>query len=341
MKVTSYVCDSCGGGIPLKDLSSITVCPYCDKNFYINKDWENELRITTENAERIMVDEIRNIKIPEVKELVSKRDALAFKKVNESLILLQQMRASKKESLDANNEKINRIEAAVGHDYEDLMRKKPKRLTFRHAIDALIAAYVIIGCIFGILTAIALFMEGGTSIIVAIPGALLMAVAWPLAFLISEETRMIMGLVFLAFIVIFLLLVFYKFYKEKSFMRRLDGMKKDVDLKRVEMRKELLRENAQFDAELQLLDSALKEVNKLAASASILKATEQFSNLSPTNIIKKINFALQRMERAPIEFEVACTNFNSSQATIDLPFKASNYRDDIKGGIRRAIEHVA
>ena len=66
MTVTSFDCNSCGANIPLSNLSNIAVCPYCNKDFYINEEWEESVKTVARNAERVLVNTIRDINIPEI-----------------------------------------------------------------------------------------------------------------------------------------------------------------------------------------------------------------------------------------------------------------------------------
>jgi len=47
MNVTSFKCDSCGAAIELNNLLDIVACPYCNNNFYLNKEWEKWQRTTS------------------------------------------------------------------------------------------------------------------------------------------------------------------------------------------------------------------------------------------------------------------------------------------------------
>ena len=339
MKVNSFQCDSCAGSIPLSDLSNITVCPYCKKNFYVNEEWEESLRIATKKAEAVLVRNIKDIQIPEVQEKIAIRDIEILKRINESIIFLNRAVSEVSAKLRANNEVIAQIENTVGLKYEELTVKTPDPTVAETLIYPLGAVLIWLTSMFD-----AFFIGHDASIGQFLLTTFVAAPLWPVFIIVwlADVTLgyRLVAVIMLALIAFITIVVWsYKSYKRHAFLESLDANKRDLDLKRIKSRKQLLKENISLSLEIDLLSITLAELKEL--SRNVAKKTQQFFNLSPEDIIKKVNFAIQRMKAAPIEFEVACANFSSNEYKdpIEYPLEKHNH-DDVKIQIQKAIEHI-
>lgn len=322
MTVTTFVCDSCGANISLSELSNITVCPFCNKDYWLSSDWEESVRIATKKAEQIMVDTIRDITIPEVNERILRKDLEAFRKVNESIVLLDETRQILVDKKAVNDAEKQDIESKVGYNYDGLLAKAPLSplqiiLALLHLADT--------GC-------------SGMFILIII----LAVVCIPIGALIAlmqngyDVATVILVVIFLS-IIVFLVM---QTIKRGKYFEDFDDKKRAFDLERIDIRKHLLKENVRLSLDIELLNNVISELKKLASTASILRMTNQFNGLSPMDVVKKIDFAINRMLAAPIEFDVACTGFNPNEVPITIPF-ANHYKTgDINTTVNIALRHI-
>ena len=359
MKLTGFGCASCGGPIPLNDLNNIATCPYCSRDFYVSEDWENKIKISTKDAERMLVKNIHDIKIPEVQEKVLRKDIEAFKKVNESIAFLENEKMHMSNSLNSNSIKLQDIENKVGHDYEELTSKTPKILggDEKNFFALVIFAYIVSGIVAVVLMNNRQtlldnhFGRSSTFGFFDFIAAIFVIALW-IIFIgfahggmrddldrIGYQGSTLVFVPYLLFFAIIIVIPLIQVLNQQLFIRKLDKLKKNLDLKRIESRKFLLKENIRLSSEIELLENVIKELNKLKFSASILKATRQFYGLSSKDTLKKIDFALKRMRAAPIEFEIACTNFNPDNIDVIIP-KSALRGDDANSLAQKALSHI-
>ena len=345
MTVTSFQCDSCGGNIPLRELTNVTVCPYCKKNFFVSADWEESIKVATQQAEQVLATSIRDIKIPEVTERIIRKDIDIFRKINEGIAFLEEIEENLNSVLQGNMKKRQDIENKIGFDYDELVQKTPAVtiLNGKNFKYLAIAAYIV--CFLVSLPLITLFIDlmSGTDVI-------FFSLIWPLAplvlnsFLDGYDNSITIGpaIMIIPYIVMVLVLICvpaFQYSKKRAYEKNLDNLKKDLDLMRIEKRQHLLKENVCLSLDIKLLQNTISELQKLASTASVLKSTEQFNGLSAINIVKKIDYASRRMQAAPIEFELACTNYTPDKASVVLPF--GDCMKDVASVIaQKVLDHI-
>jgi predicted RNA-binding Zn-ribbon protein involved in translation (DUF1610 family) len=117
---TAFQCASCGGTLELTDMNNVAICPYCKKNYMTDDNYENEIKTALKNAESVIVKDIRDISVPEVKEKVKLRDVEKFKKLNESIALIEIRRGQLDETYKENLSVIEKYETGIGVNYDDV-----------------------------------------------------------------------------------------------------------------------------------------------------------------------------------------------------------------------------
>lgn len=336
MEITSFVCDSCGGSIKLQDISVIKTCPYCKKDFFLNEDWKKSINVATEEAKRLSVKKIHDIHIPYVQDYILRNNLENFKKIFESIDFLRTSKDDLSKKILINNDEIHEIEKKVGLDYSELIAKNPRRVTI---FDSMEKTYTIFSTIAILLLFYETIQDGKffSGLILSV----LLFLAWPLFVIISIFTNdfKVGYVIFLAFFALSIFMYYYKNSKANEFFNRIDDEKKTLDIMRINRRKELLKDNVRLNSDKEIIEGAISEFYKLSSTLNINKRTMQFDNLTVKEIVEKADFALQRMKAAPIDFEVACTNFRSSGKVKNIPpyFQSNNKIEDI---IEIAINHI-
>ena len=322
MKLTTFKCATCGGAIQLNDIANhLIACPFCGNNFYVDEEWNESVKATTKHTQEILVKNIRDIEIPEVTDSVTKSDLEIFRKINESIVSLKDARSNLETCKNENNQAIHNIECKVGLDYEELTSKTPPL----NVDGALGLSYTLAAIVVFILCCIDGHVITG----------IFLAVFWPILLLSGE-----VGTPLLVFVGSTILILLLQGCINISFFRKLDNAKVKLDSKRIEERTRMLKENVYFSADIDLLSKTISELDKLKHSAGILKSTSQFNGLSSADIIKKINFALRRMDAAPIDFETACTGLNIKNESLGTTPIELDSNGNAKDKIERALTYI-
>ncbi|MDR0919660.1 MAG: hypothetical protein LBM93_10535 [Oscillospiraceae bacterium] len=357
---TLFKCASCGSDIPISNINSTTNCPYCHQSYWIDEDFEEQIKTTIKNTGEVLVNNVRDISIPDVKNQVLKKDLIEFMKINQSIAML----LLKKDELDkiktANDEKIAKIESSIGLDYSDLPEK-----TISYKSDVFAALFLlsyILGIVFIIISGVRVSEDVLSNIVVT--------AFWPILVIASlvggAASSGSLVLCFLLSLIPVYIYIAYIVFKKKEYSDynlTLDDKKRELDLTRINDIKKLIKMNFSISQESELLNKITKEITQLRGKSPIYKVTRQLSlgDVYKTNgafdffriseleysisVLAKIDYALWRMEKAPIEFEVACSGFefNRNKLPSSLEFQYEKYTNECKDVIsfsKKCINHI-
>jgi DNA-directed RNA polymerase subunit RPC12/RpoP len=279
---TTFKCANCGAGIEINE--NMTVCPYCNFQYWVEEDHTESIRASVKEAEAVMVKNIHDIKIPAVVDKIKKIDIAEFKKLNESMALLEKERNDLWKRIDTNKRRIEELEHNIGVGYTELTDRRPK-FKFKVLRNIVVWGYIaaIIAKILRRISADTLFIA-----FAAIPAAYIL-------------------LVVLAKII---------------YLITLKGRQRKLDSKRIIERESKLKENIKLTAEHGLIKSSLYEFMKIKSASAIYDYTDKFGSRptlddpgEPADVsIGKVDYALSRMKNAKIDFDLACSGYNAETA---------------------------